>query len=124
MHAHTRFLWYGTLFLLAVAWLAGASGCRARPAIASGVASDSSSDAPVDPTDPTDAGADARVHELLPARTTPRVPASASSPLPPPRAAGVDFPQFKKTSLGLDVLTRLVEVAPELAPIGGSLAMF
>jgi hypothetical protein len=62
--------------------------------------------------------------DASPARLTPLVPAKGSSPQPPPRAVGVDYPLFKKTTLGLDVLSRLVDEAPALAPLGGNLAMF
>jgi hypothetical protein len=83
-----------------------------------------SQDSHADPGADPGAGAGARVRDALPAHTAPLIPATASSPVPPPRAAGVDYPPFKKTSLGLDVLTQLVEAAPQLAPVGGSLAMF
>lgn len=132
MHAHTRFLWYGTLFRLlgSTVAVAGVSGCRARPAIASAASADSSVDstgADAAPRVDSGAGPDARVREPSlerSARTVPLVPATASTPVPPPRAVGADYPPFKKTSLGLDVLTQLVDAAPQLAPVGGALAMF
>ena len=58
------------------------------------------------------------------ARSAPLVPATGSLPQPPPRAVGVDYPPFKKTTLGLEVLSRLVDEAPALAALGGNLAMF
>jgi hypothetical protein len=90
------------------------------------VAAGSSADGPVDSADAdadarADAESDARAREV---RATPLVPATASSPVPPPRAAAVDYPPFKKTNLGLDVLAQLVDAAPQLAPLGGALAMF
>ncbi|MGH7435961.1 MAG: hypothetical protein ACRENE_09830 [Polyangiaceae bacterium] len=156
MHAHTRFLRYGTLFtLLAVLALpapapapapvgggwtgVGVCGCRPRPAGSSSVsvaAGDPSAGGPTvassllaasaaDAADggvSTDGAAHGRDTSL--ARTAPLVPATGSSPQPPPRAVGVDYPLFKKTTLGIDVLSRLVDEAPALAPLGGSLAMF
>jgi hypothetical protein len=42
----------------------------------------------------------------------------------PWRSPGANYAPFKKTTLALDQLTRMVDEAPELARLGGGIAMF
>jgi hypothetical protein len=66
---------------------------------------------------------DARVAEAVPV-DVPLVGSTVALPAAPPRAPGANYPPFKKTSLSLERLTQLVGAAPELARVGGDLAMF
>lgn len=118
MHAHTRFLRYGTLFsivktLEAVALLVVAA-CRGRAGGASTAA----------PELPPPATEDASVAPPPPRAAAPLVPATAMPPDPPARVPGAAFPAFKKTTLPLDQVATMVGAAPELARVGGSVALF
>jgi hypothetical protein len=52
------------------------------------------------------------------------VPALPSVPSPPPRLPGAVYPRFKKTTLPLQQLSQMVDASPELARLGGSIALF
>ncbi len=67
---------------------------------------------------------DAYVAAPVETATEALVPAAPIVPVTPPRNPGAGFPPFKKTALPLDQLARMVEDAPELARVGGSVAMF
>jgi hypothetical protein len=146
MHAHTRFLWYGTLSSAYVRLGRRRQGERelAAPPVASRVAAAAvfwmralaaltgaacnRHSAPVLDAAPAEAGPEAEgavpVPEAPEAVTEPLVPASTMIPEPPPRVPGAVYPTFKKTTLPPDQLARMVEAAPELARLGGSIAMF
>jgi hypothetical protein len=126
MHAHTRFLRYGTFFssspfghVAAFFTLAGLVACKGRQPAPLGGPSELDAALVQAATASAEAGG---ASAIPPAGAL--VPAVAAAPVPPPRVPGAAFPPFKKTTLALDELTKSVEAAPELAKLGGDVAMF
>jgi hypothetical protein len=99
------------LGLAAVAFVMGGTACGIR-----------SSPGVVEASAPPPPTLDAQV--VPPPKSEPLVPATSALPEPPPPALGAVYPPFKKTTLSLEQLAHLVEGVPELARVGGGLAMF
>lgn len=99
--------------LLAVTVAVGlaAAGCRARPVA---LAIEAGTTVAVSPVD---------AHIAPPSSAT-LVPATATTPEPPEPTAGATYPPFKKTALAVEQLAKMVAAAPELARLGGNVALF
>ncbi len=126
MHAHTRFLRYGTFFssspfgyVAAFLTLAGLFACKGRQPTSIGGPLELDASVPQPAMAPAEAGG----ASALPP-TGALIPAVVAAPVPPPRVPGAAYPPFKKTTFALEELAKMVDAAPELSKLGGGIAMF
>lgn len=123
MHAHTRFLRYGTFSSTGLLLMALAA-CRSRPGLVPTDASASATPAPAavfdGPSAPEEGGSSPQQGGV----SLPLVASAIAFPQAPPRASGQTFPAFKKTTLPLEQVAQMVAAAPELGRLGGDVALF